>query len=403
MIAGRGFKPLTSKISGEAADVTGVRPISRLRRRRCWLVLALLGGLFPVGTSGAANLDQLQAERQHVQSGILGVRSHLATTTQTLSQLNGRLVALDNQLFAGENRLQAIDAQEHRLASQLQTTEGQLQKTRQRFSEDKTVLGLQMRGLQVRGPLNLVGVVLGATSFRQFVSEAELLGQLANAQNRQIALVAQEKEEIRRAVGILQNNRAQLGQLSAEVQVQLGGLRQDQVRRQGLVAELQLTRSQEEAYLQQLESQDSSLAEAIKTLEALKSHLSSQDLQAMILAVSQAYHVDPALITAVIDQESGGNAKAVSSVGAEGLMQLMPGTAAGLGVNDPFDPKQNLWGGVAYLSSLLKQFNGNVALALAAYNAGPGAVQKYGGIPPYQETQNYVRSILSKVKAQGGP
>lgn len=382
---------------------TGVRLMPQVRRWQLWLVLALLGGLFPVGSGGAATLDQLQAQRLQVKQGIQGAQSNLAATAQTLGQLNDRLVALDNQLFGEENRLEAIDAQQRRLADQLQTTEVRLQVTRQRFSEDKTVLGLQMQSLQVRGPLDLVGVILGTTSFRQFVSEAELLGELTTSQNRQISIVAQEKEEIRRAVGVIQNNRAVLGQLSAQVQVQLNGLKEDQGRRQGLVAQLQMTRSQEQAYLQQLEAQDSSLAEAIKTLEALSAHLSAQDLQTMILAVSQAYHVDPALIAAVINQESGGNAKAVSSVGAQGLMQLMPGTAAGLGVTNPFDPKQNLWGGVAYLSSLLKQFNGNVALALAAYNAGPGAVEKYGGIPPYQETQNYVRSILNQVQAQQAP
>lgn len=120
-------------------------------------------------------------------------------------------------------------------------------------------------------------------------------------------------------------------------------------------------------------------------------------LQPLIASLAPQYGLSSQLVDAMIAQESGYNAGATSSAGAMGLMQLMPSTAASLGVANPYDPVANLRGGMQYLSGLLKQFGGNVPLALAAYNAGPGAVKEYGGIPPYPQTQQYVTDIMSQL------
>lgn len=114
----------------------------------------------------------------------------------------------------------------------------------------------------------------------------------------------------------------------------------------------------------------------------------------LIDEAAQKYELDADLIRAVIRTESAFDAAAVSTAGAQGLMQLMPALAAELGVTDPFDPRQNIMAGSKYLSALLAYHHGDVPLAVASYNAGPGAVARYQGIPPYEETERYVRTIV---------
>ncbi|MFA5110169.1 MAG: lytic transglycosylase domain-containing protein [Desulfobaccales bacterium] len=125
-------------------------------------------------------------------------------------------------------------------------------------------------------------------------------------------------------------------------------------------------------------------------------------VEALIGKYSQMYGVDPTLVRAVMRHESGFNPAAVSPKGAQGLMQLMPGTAALMGVKDPFDPEQNIAGGVGYLRRCLDRFQHNVPLAVAAYNAGPESVARCGTIPPYQETQVFVNNVMGSYTGQSG-
>lgn len=118
------------------------------------------------------------------------------------------------------------------------------------------------------------------------------------------------------------------------------------------------------------------------------------DYESCFQAAADTYQVPVNLLKAVAKAESNFTANAVSPCGAQGIMQLMPATARYLGVDNSFDPAQNIMGGAKYLRQMLDRFDGNVSMAVAAYNAGPGAVEKYGGIPPYRETQNYVIKVL---------
>ena len=128
--------------------------------------------------------------------------------------------------------------------------------------------------------------------------------------------------------------------------------------------------------------------------------LKDPQLEALIRKYAQVYGVDPNLVRAVMRHESGFKTTAVSPKGAQGLMQLMPGTAALMGVKNPFDPEQNIAGGVGYLRHCLDRFQHNVPLAVAAYNAGPESVARCGAIPPYQETQVFVNNVMG---AYAGP
>lgn len=122
------------------------------------------------------------------------------------------------------------------------------------------------------------------------------------------------------------------------------------------------------------------------------------DYGGIINQASTEFGIEPHFIRAVIKAESGFNHQAVSSKGAQGLMQLMPGTAGDMEVSDPFDPEDNIFGGVRYLSLLLKRFNDNKILALAAYNAGPNAVESYKGVPPFPETRQFVKRVMEYYK-----
>lgn len=150
----------------------------------------------------------------------------------------------------------------------------------------------------------------------------------------------------------------------------------------------------------QQENEIRTVNEGSNSTEKKSDNSATSDLEDIFARASQKYNVPLNLLKAVGKQESNFQNSVVSHAGAQGIMQLMPGTAKYLGVTDPFDAEQNIMGGAKYLSQMLEQFDGNIVLALAAYNAGPGSVTKYGGVPPYSETQNYVKKVTQYMQEE---
>lgn len=364
--------------------------------RRTVAVLALITLLSAgAGSSQAASLSGLETRHARLQQEIAGERSTLDSTTAAVQQVQARLAAVDTSLAAARSNVANIDVREMQLAGALVAGQARLASLDVKLADQRQEVNGVLRYLAENGTESYLSVLLGAHSFSGFLTRVVYLRSLFRYETGLLREFHAEQTEAAAQVASLEQAKSNLTALARSAQAAEAAYQGEARQRGALLDQLAGQRTVEEALVKNLEQKDTALMEAIKQLEAAAKNLSPGDLRSMVAAVAGQYGVDPALVWDIIREESGGDAGAVSRAGAEGLMQLMPGTAAEVGVTDPLNPEQNIRGGVAYFSYLLKLFHGNVALALAAYNAGPGAVKSYHGVPPYQETQKYVEDILS--------
>ncbi len=251
--------------------------------------------------------------------------------------------------------------------------------------------------LDKHGTVSFIGVLLGSSSFQGFLTR---LSMLRRVWTLEMGFLNQARAAQQRLQVLEQKQHAtvvQLDTLTAQAAAQVRLLHSRELQAAAAKQAQAADVAQANRIVASLAWQRNSLQQKIAAiLAALRAGNIpwSQVLQDIHLLAKQ-YGINPLLVEAVVLQESGGASSAKSPVGAQGLMQLMPSTAAALGVNNAYDPVQNLRGGITYLLEMLQRFHGNLSLALAAYNAGPYAVQRYGGIPPYQQTQNYVHNVLA--------
>jgi soluble lytic murein transglycosylase-like protein len=386
-----------SKAKTTSVHASSCWGIAMPRARHLALALVVVVGLLPARLSAAADVKRLETQ-------LTAVERQMATEQAVLRNLSGQTAAAYQAVESADRELAA--AREHLVLveAEASVTRAALTATRQRYAKAEAAYGATLASLSgllrwtdAHGVIGYLSVLLGVHSFADFVARLEEIRAVVAFEHAGLVRLAALRQRLRTEVATLAREEAALAREAEETAAVERQLAAAAAVRQRELAVLVARESAVKAVEAALASQAQSLYAQIQALEAevATGKITRSQLWAAVQSIARAYGIDPYLVWAVIREESGGNPTARSSAGALGLMQLMPSTAAMLGVTDPFNPQQNLTGGVKYLASLLKRFHGNVALALAAYNAGPGAVLDFGGIPPYPETRNYVKSILT--------
>lgn len=437
-------------------------------KRGSLIALLAVAGIAAIGpVAYASSLQQLQKQEQKAQQQLQREQQKYDQTQHSINQTLGEMNQLNQDLSSAKAQIGSTTAQismtnqhiqltQHLLAStqaQLSLTQRQLSRTTQDYNETtrllaKTkrhlvyqgkVLSGQLQLIEERGSVGYLDVLLGARSFADFISRAQILGQVASAAANEVQVIKKEesaytlekanlgreksflshaKLSIAQHESLLNNERSLLvreqqravvlkSQAVQEMSTVSAGLSQ----RHQLINQLQVQRNQLSAGMAGLHSRIASLVSQIQSLlgqfnaGGLSRKALYQAMAPLVSPIAQQWGVPVPLVVAIITVESGGNSKVVSSAGAIGLMQVEPATAqtiaAAVGLSSSavmqelYNPSDNVELGTYYLHYCLGLFNGNMSLAAAAYNAGPGAVQQYGGIPPYPQTQQYVTDVTA--------
>ncbi len=405
--------------------------------------------------SKAANVTQLQQRAEAVKALLAHDQMSYQTMQYTIGRTMQRLGALGQQLntvtaaqeqasrkvIISQQRLQVTKAMLAATAAEVKRTSQRLQQTQTLYyhsvvkfrrteralAHERMLFGGQLRLVEERGSIGYLAVLVGVRSFAEFISRVYMLGQIAAGAAREIHAIhvravavqqqektlAEEKTALADTQASLVAHENLLNQEQAVVQQEAAAALAADSRAASQARTVSFTIQQERQEMQTLRNQQAALLNEMSSLRGEIQHITSKIGQLMqafssgslsrqqlyramyplVAPIAAKFNLSPALIIAVITEESGGHQSAVSVTGAIGLMQLEPGTASALGIN-PYNPEQNVLGGSLYLSQMLQMFNGNLSLALAAYNAGPGAVQQNGlQVPSY--CQGYVSAVES--------
>ena len=374
------------------------------------ILAAALLTLWPMTVTGATTIQQLRQDRQHAQTQLNATKSAFYATESAVYQTQSQITSLSQTLTADQRRAAALESRVQTTRGQLSVTEGKLAQSKRRLSYEVTLMAGQVRLMEEHGSVGYLDVVLGANSFSQFISRLYLMGQLAAMAGSLVNRIHHVQTEIAHKKTTLTRQAAQLVTLE-------GQARQEAVRAQLTLGKKRLLsaslKTEESQQLQLMQSLTKSISHYNSEIAALQSLLNQyrggnlslhnlyDDMYPLVSPIAAKFSLPPALIIAVITEESGGNANAVSTTNAIGLMQVEPGTAQAMGfqVSALYNPKDNVVIGCTYLSDMLNQFGnssgaaasvspalasppGNatsyLSAALAAYNAGPGAVESYG-------------------------
>jgi soluble lytic murein transglycosylase-like protein len=371
--------------------------VTRTRR----FAAAALAGAVTAGAvavpAAAASLQQVQAQEQSVAEQLQSAQYRYDADMAAWDAAVRRFDTAEANLKQGALELGRLTYQLEAARAVLARDQAEVAAEQKVVATDTARADQGLVEIQQNGSVSFISVLLGSNNFADFLTrlsflkslwsqEMDWLHQAQAAQARLQALEQQQQQEVQKLGGLQAQAAAQVVALRAQDAAAAAAQQQADAEAQAASGVVQ----------QLLEEKNGLLAKIRAILAALDSgSVSWSQVVQDIDALATQFGISPALVEAVVLQESGGDPGAKSYAGAEGLMQLMPSTAAALGVTNPYDPVQNLTGGITYLLEQLKRFNGNLTDALAAYNAGPNAVAEYGGVPPYQQTQNYVRDVLA--------
>lgn len=374
-------------------------------RRRFYvgLISSVLWLTVPVATAYAATLHQLEIQQQQTEGQLSVAQVQSYQTENAVVQTLQQIQQTNTSLRQDRARVSAINGQIASTQQQLTQTELAIARIQAHLKYEAGLLKTQVRLMEERGPIGYLDVVLGAQSFSDFISRLYLLSRIASMAG---GLVHQIRAEVtvehRKKAQLVRQENALLT-LRQQAQAAANQVQADLAHQQSLIARLRAQQISQQVLMQHLNTELASIAQQIQSLLTqyqgghLDLHQLYNALYPLVQPIGRQFGLPPALIVAVITEESGGNAKAVSPTGAIGLMQVEPGTARVMGfpVSDLYNPQQNVLIGCTYLSEMLRLFGhttsvspvlasppGNTASylsdALAAYNAGPNAVQSYG-------------------------
>ncbi len=346
---------------------------------------------------GAGSLASVEAQARAVSQQLASAQAAYSGDLADWQQAQLALARADNALRLAANHLAA-------LSEQLAVASARLARLRLEVARAKALVATDQKkadqGLTViyeHGTVSFVNVLFGANTFADFLTRLGLLRRIWNLEVGYLRQAEAAQARLLQLESAQRSTVARLADLRVAAAHELAVLRTQDALAAAANARADAAVAAASGVVQQLVAVRNGLEAQIHKLlaELASGKVSWPHILNDIHILASQYGIDPLLVEAVVLQESGGNVHAKSTAGAIGLMQLMPGTAAALGVQNAYNPVQNLRGGITFLLEMLHQFHGNVKLALAAYNAGPYAVKAYGGIPPYQQTQNYVRDVLS--------
>lgn len=354
----------------------------------------------------AASLSQLQSQQKLLQQELNATKSQYGQTTTALHGTAARIQALNGSLAADEARVAALNAQIAGTDAQIAATETQLAATKRHLAYETGLMTSQVRLMEERGSVGYLDVVLGATSFSDFISRLLLMGQLAQMASQlvdqiQVTLTNQARQE-----ALLQQQQRTLSMLQAEAQSAASQVAGALSQQQALEQSLHSQAANEQYSISTLNQRLGQITQQIQALLAqynqgyLNLHQLFDALYPLVQPIAAQYGLSPYLVIGVITEESGGQANVVSYTGAIGLMQIEPYTAADFGVTDPnelYNPVTNVTTGCHILASLLSDYTGygseDLSMALAAYNSGYGNVDTSASM--YQSSPSSYPTPLS--------